>query len=247
MKYEVTQEDRDTMDRDMKSDRVLKHLKNLSFYKFTIGDVLIREDKYTRYNANGVGNHAYEWRVKLAECDLPYKYVYTFENELGIGYIRRLSINGRKYVERPICVTEFDPDLTRFSLDPEYADHMLLSNENEEFDAKSRYNEIKKKREQNNRKNKKFRLHFANETEAGQYIAKLKIGDTFWWGYSLNNIHKDPYYVTQLEVGSFPRENFFRMSQQSNSRLIGTAIGVQRLMRDYFFTQRPTFLDEIIN
>src|SRR5690349_10099313 len=150
MKYDVTQEDRDTMARDMKTDRTLKHIANLSFYKFSVGDVLVREEKYHDYK-----NDKIEWKVRTDNNNIPYKYVYVFENELEVGYIRRLSVNGQKFVERPMCITGFDPLQTRFALDPEYADHMLLAVEGEEFDTKSRYAEAKKKREKIHRANKK--------------------------------------------------------------------------------------------
>lgn len=242
MKYLVTQDDLNTMEHDLHNDRTLKHLKDLSFYKFTIGDVLIRQERYR----NSTGEH--EWKTKLADCGIANKYVYVFENELGIGYIRRLSVNGRKFVDRATCVTEFDPDLTRFSLDPEYADHMLLSEENAEFDAKSRYDEIKKKREQINRQNKKLRLDIQTEDQAIEWLKNVNIGDTVWFGYSIGNINKYPYSVDSKNINvSNPARSSIILRNSAYPQSYGQTFNVNSVLRYNIFTSRPIFMDEIIN
>ncbi len=261
MKYDITQEDKHIMERDMKCDRALKHIRNLSFYKFTIGDVLIREDKFHNYKDGTT-----EWKVRLDSSNLPYKYVYVFENELGIGYIRRLSVNGRKFVETPVCVTQFDPDDTRFTLDPAYADHILLASEDEEFDTKSRYAEVKKKREQVNRKNKKIAVPMADEAAVLAWMNTLKVGDQLWYGYSIGNIEDKPYFVHEV-VATQPLDwkpafsyygvkdefkPYIKMAQHApNTTPTGYSyvnqMYVSNLLRRYVFNQRPTFFEEIIN
>ncbi len=263
MKYEITQEDKDTMAFDMQHNRTLKYIRDLSYYKFTIGDVLIREEKYHNYQTS-----TSEWKPKIASCDLPYKYVYVFENELGVGYIRRLSVNGRKFVEKPVCVTEFDPDQTRFTLDPEYADHMLLAGEDDEFDAKTRYAEAKKKREQIHRKNKKLAIQLPDEAAAIAWMQTLKVGDQLWWGHSIGSIHKDAYYVTEINLKTPPGTSpapgnpfgysygynqfspHIKVSTSapgSNGGGYANSLHASSMSRYYVFTQRPIFFDEIIN
>lgn len=264
MKYDITPDDLKKMESDMRTDRTLKHLRNLSFYKFSIGDVLIREEKYHKHN----GLDEYEWKTKLADCGIPNKYVYIFENELGVGYIRRLSVNGRKFVDTPLCTTEFDPDQTRFVLDPEYADHMLLSDAEAEFDAKSRYDEIKKKREQVNRKNKKIALQFADEAAVIAWMNTLKVGDQLWFGYGISSINKEPNFVHEINTkapvftaqqqhpqsvygyGYHPPFNpNIKISPQpiTTTNTYGTTLYAHNLTRYYIFTSRPIFADEIIN
>jgi hypothetical protein len=248
MKYDITQEDRDTILHDMQNDRTLKHLRNLSFYKFSIGDVLIKEEKYSKHD----GTNTYEWKTSIAGCDLPYKYVYVFENELGVGYIRRLSVNGRKFVERPVCVTEFDPDQTRFVLDPEYADHMLLSSEDEAFDTKSRYDTLKKKREQIHRKNKKLRVQIADDAQAAAWMRTLKVGDQLWWGYSISNIYKEAYYVQSVDCGLGMVDarcsvKLTNVPGGGSQAAYGSTIYANNLTRYSVFMQKPTFVEDVIN
>ena len=252
-KYEVTQEDRDIMARDMTTDRTLKHIRNLSFYKFSIGDVLIRQER--RY----VDADHYEWKTSM-HGNLPYKYVYVFENDLGVGYIRRLSVNGRKFVERPMCVTEFDPDTTQFVVDPEYADHLMLASEEDDFDTKSRYDEAKRRREQTNRKNKKLAIPMADEAAALTWMQSLKVGDQFWFGHSIGGINKEPYYVNEVclvEPPEWKKQNSSYWTTPTFSPYIKASTALtpspsaylntfyaNNISRYYIFQQRPHFLDE---
>jgi hypothetical protein len=234
MKYQITPEDQTIMDRDMQSNRTLKHLKNKSIYKFSVGDVLLREDKYGA-----------DWKVQLADCGLPYKYVYVFENELSIGYIRRLSINGSKFVGAPTCVLEFDPTYTRFQPDPEYADHILLGSEDEEFDAQTRYLNLKKKREQINRKNKKARIQMNCLEDAIAWMKSLKVGDTFYYGNSIGHIHKDVYYVTKVDIDIDP--NRCNIMYSVNPNFQGYRMNAYNAQHYSIFKDKPFYADEIVN
>jgi hypothetical protein len=255
------------MARDMSTDKTLKHLRDMSFYKFAIGDVLVKQEKVHKWDQ---GNDVYEWKTSIAACGLPYKYVYLFENELNIGYIRRLSVNGRKFVDTPLCVTEFDPDYIRFELDPEYADHMLLSEEEDKFDTKSRYDAIKRRREQVNRKNKKMAVSLPDVAAAVDWMSKLKVGDQIWYGHGITNIHKDPYFIHEINLveppdwkaqqaklgyGSWSHqvfEPYLKISTQApNGSNMPTgynnSLSANSLTSYVVFAQRPTFVEEIIN
>lgn len=252
MKYVQTPDDIKIMQNDMRNNRTLQHLQNLNLYKFSIGDVLIREDKY--------GD---TWKVKTASCGLPYKYVYAFENELGIGYIRRLSVNGRKFVDSPVCVVYFDPDKTRFAIDPSYADHILLSGEDEAFDAKGQYAEVKKRREQRHRKNRKLAEVVTSVSDAVEVFKKMKVGDPFWLSYSVANIRKEPCYVTHIELRPDPanseKEPYIEWSytaptatapQTANSFLRWQnpyRVRASDLTRKLIFLTKPTFAEDIVS
>lgn len=251
MKYEITPEDRRLMEYDLDNDRTLKYLRNLTHYKFSVGDVLVRENLI-------YSDGEKKWKLELGSGNIPHKYVYLFENDLKVGYIRRLSINGRKFVEQARCVTEFDPDNTRFKLDPEYADHMLLAGEDDEFDASSRYDIMKRRREAINRRNKKIAVPMADEAAARAWIKTLKVGDQIWYGYSIGSIYKTPYTVDQINLypNSTPRNphNLYSGWNQPQDHIIikqsgsnyGSNLYVSSLPRYYVFMQRPEFLDEVI-
>lgn len=240
MKYEQTPEDLKIIEHDLKTNRTLQHLRDINYFKFSVGDVLIREDKY--------GD---TWKVKTAHCGLPYKYVYAFENDLGVGYIRRLSVNGRKYVENPICVVYFDPLTTRFSLDPSFANHILLSGEDDAFDTKSEYAEAKKRREQMHRKNKKMAEPITNEADAMVFLKKIKVGDQFWWGWNASSISKNPVYVTDINtsygvVGNCYLEWSYYPPNQSTF-FTKHKLNVNQLQGALLFLSKPLFPEDIVS
>ena len=253
MKYEITAEDRQIMEYDLKHDRTLKHLRNLTFYKFSPGDVLIREEL-----GYALGTAEKQWKVETGSGDIPLKFVYVFENELGIGYIRRMSVSGDRLVERPMCVTEFDPDRTRFKLDPEYADHMLLAADGEEFDMSERYRAMKKRREAVHRRNKKKMVPLASSIDVINWMKTLKVGDQVWIGYSIGGIPKDPYVIKEVHFstsgikqpantwGYIPEQDYIVTVGTGSNAPYNSTFYASNLTRYYVTMERPEYADEMI-
>lgn len=234
MKYEKDDVDKRIEENDLKTNRTLQHLRDINFYKFNIGDVLVREDKY--------GD---QWKVKTAACGLPYKYVYVFENELGVGYIRRLSVNGRKYVDTAVCVVHYDPLKTRFHLDPSFANHILLADEDDQFDIKSEYADAKKRREAMHRKNLKMAEKIECVTDAISFMKRLKIGDTLWWGWSIRSIKRDPITVVAINLKTGIDADSSTI-EYAGHPFRNNFINVAQLINQKIFTQRPLFQDELL-
>lgn len=240
MKYVKDADDRKIEVNDLTHNRTLQHLRDINFYKFSIGDVLVREDKYGE-----------AWKVKMASCGLAYKYVYAFENDLGVGYIRRLSVNGKKFVDTAVCIVYFDPAKTRFQLDSAYADHILLAAEGEELDVKSEYSDIKKKREGVHRKNKKAAIRITSEAEGVAFIQSLKPGDQFWYGsYSVRSINKEPFKVVSTKVLLHPSigDSYIEYVQGGTGYYANRPqrLAARHLGHSYIFMTKPIFVDEIL-
>lgn len=173
---------------DMVYNKTLLYLRDVDNFKFNIGDILIREDFWGE-----------TWKLKSASCGLPYKYVYVFENELGVGYIRRLSINGTSFVDQATCVVDFDPRLVKFQLDPNYANNLLLG-ESDGFDLKLDYKEAKKRREAIHYKNEKLAEKTSSIAEIKTLLEKLKPGDSFWIGKSVRRLTSTPNAVVRTFI-----------------------------------------------
>jgi hypothetical protein len=95
-----------------------------------------------------------------------------------------------------ISMTQFSSGSVRFSLDPDYADHLLLGTEGEAFNATTAYERKKKFRERAYRANKKLCVPSLDEPmERIKYIETLKVGDTMWVGHSM-----DDAIATQVEI-----------------------------------------------
>ena len=116
------------------------------------------------------------------------KFMYVFENELGIGYIKQLKVDGSGLTNTVQCVANLDPRYTRLSLDPEYAEHMLLGEG--EFDYSKEYHARKAYREEAIAKNNKLLIDIADDDRAYSWASSLKKGDEFYIGYDYSECNK---------------------------------------------------------
>src|SRR5206468_3542273 len=106
-------------------------------------DVLIRQQyRYGPHNSR-------QWVTDCvsAHSKAPKKFVYVYENELGIGYVKQLKADGSGFTSYMCCMANIDPAYTRFTIDPEYADHLLLSDGEQEFTPGDQFLYDKKLRE----------------------------------------------------------------------------------------------------
>lgn len=236
LKYEKTDEDKKIEERDLATNRTLKHLKDINFYKFEVGDVLVREERW---------GDEQPWKQQLAACGLPYKYVYVFENELGVGYIRRLSIDGSKFVEAPVCVVNFDPQRTRFHLDPAYADQILMGDA-DKMDMKSDYQAVKRKKAALWRKNDKIRIQMKSADDAIAFINTLNVGDKLWMGFNRSTVNKDHYTVAAKSIDPLSPAHSYLALKPSWAPGRNYNYYADRIFWYHWFKQKPHFLDDML-
>lgn len=128
LKYEKTAADDDRERSDLRTNPVMRFLKNQEYYRFNVGDIVLKQ---TRWSYNG------DWETALTAVGAPRKFMYVFENDLGIGYIKQLKVDGSGFTSGLQCTANFDPDTTRLVLDPDFVDHMLVGEQefqyNEEY------------------------------------------------------------------------------------------------------------------
>lgn len=194
MEYTKTSQDEAREKADLNSDPVLIFLRNQDDQQFNVGDVLIR-----------MYRHGDEWKPETfsSTADTPKKYLYAFQNELGIGYVKPFKTNG-KLSEVCACLTQFVSDTSKFVLDPEYADHIMLS-DGEEFKPTGSFKEKKKFRDKAIANNKKLMVPKDNESVTA-WFNNRKVGDEFYYGYSVPDMVESKYRVlevTDKKVGSY--------------------------------------------
>jgi hypothetical protein len=240
MDYVKTAEDTKIELNDLKTDKIMKWLRDPNVFKFKVGDILIKESRWTQDR---------QWEVSKQQCGLAIRYVYAFENELGIGYVRRIAIKGDKCVEHPVAVTSFDPDLVRFQLAPEVMEHLLLGDEGDEVDLKSDYKAVQDRRNLIKQTNKARRIKFKKIEDAIAQIESMKVGDTFWFATYINGMYKIPFVVTAvLKDSRFPMQShiqYVTLGQPVTSWSYRTAsLYPETMKKGYFFTEKPMFKDD---
>jgi hypothetical protein len=240
--YVLTDEDKNIIAKDMETDKTLLFIANPKNFKFSIGDILNCEE--LRYDGK-TGKDV--WKRREAGIGLPHRYKYVFENELGIGYVQRLSVNGGKLVEQPICVTKFDPRLTRFVVDQEYADHLLLAEPGETFDLKWDYKVKRKQREEMNKYNDSIKEKFTTQQEAAQLVSNLTPGTKFWMStHGRKSPHHLEYEVAGILIDKFYPANTklsYRVPAYGNSYMYDISVG--QLMHHCVWLTKPRFKNEV--
>ena len=93
MKYEKTQEDIRREQDDLRSSPIMRFLRNRDAFKFKVGDVLIKQTANRWLDSDDS-----KWKTDTHIVGTPKKYLYAFENELGIGYIRQFKTDGSGFV-----------------------------------------------------------------------------------------------------------------------------------------------------
>lgn len=179
--YKKNKKDLQREKNDLESNKIMIYLKNKDKFKFSIGDILIQKIPSNPVHAYSHGEDLKWVTVKANKIyDIPKRFLYAFENELGIGYIKQLSIDGKSFVSRLICLANIDPRYTTFEVDPEYSDCMLLGNNFIE-QINSTYNDIKNFRKNAIFHNKKILVKRKN---IEKWANNLNIGDVFYAGWS---------------------------------------------------------------
>lgn len=193
MKYEKTKADEQKEKDDLVTSPIMRFLQRQEDFRFNIGDVLIKQRKMW-----GLPDED-KWETETNRIGGPIKYMYVFENKLGIGYLKRLKVDGTGLASSLICTVNLDPEATRFQLDPEYADHLMLADEDEKFEYNKIYKVNKEFRNEAIIKNRKLLVGgTGSHKKVVEWFKDLKKGDVFWHGHSYDDLISHKYEVTNI-------------------------------------------------
>jgi hypothetical protein len=223
LKYEKTDDDISREARDLLHNPAVRFIKHQESFRFNIGDILVMQYKY--------GDE--EWLTKRAgPTETPVKYMYVFENEVGVGYIKKLRSNGKGFTTMTTCLADLDPTTTRLILDPEYVDHILLSS-GEEYDYSRMHAEKSSFRKAAIEKNKKLLVDMSTPQARVDYFYSLKVGDIVWMGTCWDDIVNDV--RTVVDIQDIPISELAKAKLGYNSPNVETvkASAEGRLIKNY--------------
>lgn len=208
LEYVKTADDAEREQSDIKTCPIQRYMKNQDQFRFNIGDILIKSTKWY----GGMR----EWHTECtAGTGTPTKFMYVFENELGIGYIKQLKVDGTGFTNSLICTSNFDPDNVKLMLDPDYVDHILLGGD-EEFQYNSDYLDKKAFRLEAAAKNKKLLIGTQSVKTRLVWFHGLKVGDIFWCGSNINELEGNHYCVTSIRDDPKDRAPKFMQDDLAN-------------------------------
>lgn len=181
---------------DLERSPIMRFLKHQDYYKFNVGDILVKQTR-SNYLRD-------DWVTEKNVVGSPRKYVYVFENELGIGYIKQLKVDGTGFTTNLICTANFDPHFTRFMLDPDFVDH-LLTGGGDDFQYNKEYIEKRTFRQEAIEKNTQILVNTRSAKKRYAWFHSLKVGDVFWFGDTFDILVESKFEVSSIEDS--PKEN----------------------------------------
>ncbi len=174
---------------------VVKYVRYARENKFNVGDILIEQNSYRSRHSET------EWTTKNVSsvASIPKKFVYVYEDDHGVGFIKQIKSNGRGLCDGVICLAETNLDNTRFIVDPEYADHIIIQGDVEGYDPAAAIKEDRAKRLKIYKSNKKLAVKSDTWVDVAIIAAQLKVGDTIWCGYSIYDATDTKYTVEAIK------------------------------------------------
>jgi len=177
MKPELSGSDKNWVEWHKRHNPVIKFIRNKNAISFQPGDILIKEEL----------QHDNSWKIVpvSAQSKVAKKYIFMFEDEYGVGYVKQLKAESNEYVHNIICLASIDHDRIRFQVDPEYATHILINGEGT-YDHSVEYKLVKERREKVRTENLKLARNKSRGQDVESIFAGLNVGDKFWVGNDMN-------------------------------------------------------------
>jgi hypothetical protein len=220
----MSKKDKAAVELDKKRHPVVRYLVNQDNLKFNIGDILIRQRARWK-NADDI---VWENEAVSTVSNAPKKFIYAFENEVGVGYVKQLRATGKGYTDSLICLADVDTSHTRFVIDPDYQDHILIGDGN--FEHSKFFHEDKKRRQEILKKNKALLTPTGTWAQVNDALATLKVGDKIWYGSDVYRAVKSPY--TILKISSKPLKSMGTWEVYGNDNTTDTMYEIKVTNKD---------------
>jgi len=172
--YEITEEDKKYIDGIQKNDPICRYLNNKDSLTFGVGDFLIMKRK--------TGDDRWITETVSHVNKTAKRFICIHEDDNGIKYLKAFSSQGEilPYIF-PITTIESH---TKYELDPSYAEHMILDQDNQ-FDASEEFKKKKKSRDAVTRANAKICKRLSAVSDVEIIFKDVAVGTSFYFGYNI--------------------------------------------------------------
>lgn len=163
--------------------------------QFEVGDVLIKMINQNYWDEDEKRTYKPEMVSEKSRCNRKYQCVYV--DELGVPWLKVIKING-ELGDNLICAADQDPSFSFWAADPDYAEHLILAADGQEFNPAATFEITKKHRNEVAKHNKSIRLKGKSLRDADTVIRGIKAGDKLWIAYrgDDHNAHENEFVVT---------------------------------------------------
>jgi hypothetical protein len=126
----------------------------------------------------------------------------------------------------------FDPDYVRFMLDPDFVDHMLIGED--DFEYNKAYLDKKAYRDEAIKNNKKILVQTRATKKRAEWMASLQVGDEFWMGDYFDDLPYNRYKVMEAVSDKEPLTIHAQVVAHKESSMLGAV----RRFDEAFFVYR---------
>lgn len=192
MKVELKPDEQKQLNSAVESNKVARWLRQKEMMQFEIGDVVLKYHLRTDYQTK-----KQSWVPENINSDnkMAQRYVYIYQDEFGIGYLKQLRVANGTLGKEIYCLTDYDFNDTKFEVDPEYAERVFLD---ADFDIKEIHKASLSARKIVTKMNRKIGLKPKTLQEYNDIFEKLKVGDTFWTTTDYTGRYLQEYVLTAI-------------------------------------------------
>lgn len=231
----LSKDDLTTIEYDSKNNPVVRYLKLKEEHQFNIGDVLVRQ--YARYTGDGTDNVHWDTEMVSRASKVPKKFLYVYENEQGVGYVKQLRSNGSGVGTGITCLANTAYN-ARYVVDPDYQDHIIIGEG--EFDYKAAFKEARARRQEILKENKKILEKTNTYRAVNAALAQLKVGDEFWYGRTIDKAVALKYTVTSAKKLATSTSSYYDRDNLTGEKY---TIGAVDVRGNKFILDSNSFFD----
>lgn len=189
----ISSDDQTYIQNHTENNPICRFLKTRDERKFQIGDILVRHTK-------GYGENPWKVETISSSSTVPKRFMYVFENELGVGYLKQLRSREEGFCQGMFSLADIDLSYQKYEIDQSYADSIIFQNP-DAFDHVKEANEVRKIRAEITKKNKKLCFKPSDVADMQAYLLELNPNDQLWFSWSMSEAaDKKPFLVTKVEV-----------------------------------------------
>lgn len=174
MTMKLSDKDLENLKKKAKTTPIHKWLKAKANLNFQVGDILLKTKKTYCFDTS-----KYEWKLETISKnnEMPRRFVYVYEDEFGIGFIRELMVSTGELGHDDICLASLDFDNVKFDVDPEYAERVLLDSS---FDIQEMHKKSLENRKVISKVNRTLGVRLSKLSKMNEVIASLTKNSTIY-------------------------------------------------------------------
>lgn len=204
MEVKLTKDDLKSIQDVREESPVCRFFDHKGKVQFSIGDVLLKKTK----------NYDDKWETEKISYNsgMPKRYVYIYEDEHGVGFLKLLKTSTGTLGKETICIAdELQDSHTKYVVDPDYMDSVLLGDGG--FDIKAVRKAVKIKKERIIAHNKAAQVKPTTLKEINNFFGSMMPGQSFFTGST------DGRYTQEYKILSITKKYVKKMSEEDQEDL----------------------------